>query len=90
MTGFFNDGLLGNPTGAVQFYDEAIQALEWGRQAWRNVTKEKRGAIFEDTFLRGVRCLRFDCFMKVCVGILIHLQYILTLLLTCRQMGQIR
>lgn len=64
MSGFLTDSLGGDSPGAVQFYDEVIQALEWGRQAWRNVPKEQRGAVFEDTFLRGVKCLRFDCYMK--------------------------
>ena len=66
MTAFITDGLFGDPRKAVHYYNEALQVLEWGKQVWRNASKQDRGTIFEDTFLRGVKSLRLDCYMKVC------------------------
>ena len=65
MRAFITDGFGSNKATAIPFYDQAIEVLEWGRQVWRNVPRDDRGAIFEDTFLRGVKCLRLDCYMKV-------------------------
>ncbi|PSS37129.1 hypothetical protein PHLCEN_2v1002 [Hermanssonia centrifuga] len=53
------------PTAAVEFYSRSLEVLKWGQQAWRNVPKEKRGVIFEDTFIRGVRVLHLNAYLKV-------------------------
>ncbi len=53
------------PTAAVEFYSRSLEVLKWGQRAWRNVPKEKRGVIFEDTFIRGVRVLHLNAYLKV-------------------------
>lgn len=60
------DGHLTNkPDNGVQFLKRAVDLLEWGRNVWKNVHKDDRGAIFQDTFLRGVRSLHLKMFMNV-------------------------
>lgn len=65
MRGFLDSGLRGNNTAYVEFVTRAVDVLKWGLEAWKEVSKEDRGAIFSDTFLRGVRVLRLDALMKV-------------------------
>lgn len=65
MRAFVLDGANGNSAEALQYYDQVIEVLEWGRQVWRHEPKDNRGAVFEATFLRGVKALRMDCYMKV-------------------------
>ena len=55
----------GDHAAALQFYNEAIELLEWGRQVWRDVPASDRGAVFEDTFLIGVKNIRLECYMNV-------------------------
>ena len=45
-------------------YEKALDILQWGRQEWDGVPKDDRGAVFEDTFIRGVRGLHLDAYMK--------------------------
>lgn len=50
---------------AVERYDKALAILKWGREHWKDVPKEDRGTIFEDSFVRGVRDLRLESYMEV-------------------------
>jgi len=52
-------------TAAIEFVGRAIEILEWGRSAWATVPKDDRGAIFEWTFLRGVKALYLNMYHKV-------------------------
>ncbi|OAX32805.1 hypothetical protein K503DRAFT_804927 [Rhizopogon vinicolor AM-OR11-026] len=52
------------PQAAVQYFKRALDLLEWGRTIWKDVPKDNRGAIFEDTFLTGVRGLYLKMFMN--------------------------
>ncbi|KAG0697468.1 hypothetical protein DFH29DRAFT_856926 [Suillus ampliporus] len=63
MRGVFESHLRNEPQAGVQFLKRAIDLLEWGRNIWKNVTKSDRGAIFQDTFLRGVRTMHLKMFM---------------------------
>ena len=58
-----------NPIAAVEFYDRAVELLEWGREAWKDVPKDLRGAIFEDTFLVGVKAMRLDAYADVSISL---------------------
>lgn len=50
---------------AVERYDKALAILKWGREHWKDVSKDDRGTIFEDSFVRGVRDLRLEVYMEV-------------------------
>ena len=50
---------------AVQFFTSALDLLQWGNERFRNVSFEDKGAVFQPTFIRGVKCLRLDAFIKV-------------------------
>lgn len=50
---------------AIEFYRRALDVLEWGRRVWKNVVREKRGVIFEDSFIRGIRRLYISVVMEV-------------------------
>lgn len=57
MKGMLESHLGGRPDTGVQFLKRVVNLLEWGRLVWKNVHKDDRGVIFEDTFLRGVRSM---------------------------------
>ena len=65
MRAFMENGLRGDPESAVHFYGNALKVLDWGRKEWRGVSKDDRGAVFEPTFVRGVRSLRINVLMQV-------------------------
>ncbi|TFY63230.1 hypothetical protein EVG20_g6403 [Dentipellis fragilis] len=62
MRGFLEDGLRQNRSGAVEFVGNALSLIEGTRAAWPAVSKDDRGAVFEWTFLQGVRSLYLDVF----------------------------
>ncbi|KAG6874372.1 hypothetical protein C0995_015108 [Termitomyces sp. Mi166 len=45
------------PGATTEFFSDALQVLEWGSRLWKNVPKSDRGAIFEPSFIRGVKRL---------------------------------
>ncbi|EIN06649.1 hypothetical protein PUNSTDRAFT_127343 [Punctularia strigosozonata HHB-11173 SS5] len=51
---------------SAYWYGEALHVLEWGQQTWKKEQKAVRGAIFEHTFVRGVRGLHLDAYMQSC------------------------
>lgn len=65
MRGFTDSALRRRHDVAVEFYSRAIEVLNWGRIAWKDVPQEKRGAIFSDTFVRGVKDLHLTALMQV-------------------------
>lgn len=65
MRGFMENGAAKNTTAAVEFYTRIIEVLEWGRERWKNASRDERGAIFEDTNLIGFRCMRIQAYMNV-------------------------
>ncbi|KAF9512181.1 hypothetical protein BS47DRAFT_1100683 [Hydnum rufescens UP504] len=48
---------LGQYGQAVGLYRRAIAVLDWGRKEWHKFSRKERGAIFDTTFVRGVRVL---------------------------------
>lgn len=65
MRGFLEGGLRQDRATEVEFLGYALEVLDWGRLAWKNVSKDDRGAIFEHTFVRGVRSLHITALMQV-------------------------
>lgn len=58
-------GLREQPQAGVEYYRRALDLVEWGRTIWKDVPKSSRGAIFEHSFLIGVRSLYLKMFMNV-------------------------
>ncbi|KAG6813249.1 hypothetical protein H0H92_012886 [Tricholoma furcatifolium] len=52
------------PGSSTQFIFDALQVLTWGARTWKNVAKIDRGAIFEATFIRGVKRLYMNILME--------------------------
>jgi hypothetical protein len=65
MNGFLDGGLLGNRAGQVEYIGNAVEIIKWGRKVWKDVPRVNRGAIFEETFLRGVQNLLLDAKLAV-------------------------
>ncbi|KAH9945609.1 hypothetical protein B0H21DRAFT_694091 [Amylocystis lapponica] len=63
MRGFVDYTIRNKPEDALLFYGWTLDVLDWGRLVWKDVPKEDRGTIFEDTSVRGVRCLRLQALM---------------------------
>ncbi|KAF8843782.1 hypothetical protein BDN67DRAFT_896356 [Paxillus ammoniavirescens] len=55
----------GAPHVAIELAKQTLDLLHWGRQVWKNVSKDDRGAIFEDTFVRGVRVIYLEALMQM-------------------------
>ncbi|KAJ8595201.1 hypothetical protein M405DRAFT_391681 [Rhizopogon salebrosus TDB-379] len=64
MKASLKGGLGRQPQAGVQYFIRALDLLEWGRNIWKNVPKSDRGAIFEDTFITGVRGLYLKMFVE--------------------------
>ena len=69
MRAFMSGGMSQDHDAAIQWYNNAIQVLERGQKLWHDVHSDDRGAIFKDTFVRGIRVLLLDEFMKVLIFI---------------------
>ena len=67
MRGFLEGGLRGAKSVEVEFLGYALEVLDWGSRVWKDVPKDDRGAIFERTFIRGVRSLHIRALMEVCM-----------------------
>lgn len=50
---------------AETLYRDTLDLLEEGRKIWKNVPNGIKGAVFEDTFVRGVRVLHLEAFRNV-------------------------
>jgi hypothetical protein len=57
--------LRGAPHVAIELAKQTLDLLYWGRQVWKNGSKDDRGAIFTDTFVRGVRVIYLEALMQV-------------------------
>ncbi|KAI3609899.1 TPR-likeprotein [Moniliophthora roreri] len=53
-------GLRSNHVSEVEYLGRVIEVIEWGRKVWKDVDFSSRGAIFRDTFLRGVKKLHME------------------------------
>jgi len=54
MVGFLAAGTH-QPLVALEYFTRAVEVLDWGSREWKDVSKDDRGAIFEWTFIRGVK-----------------------------------
>lgn len=54
-----------NNEAALEFYTSALDLLQWGKELWKDVAFTDKGAVFQPTFIRGVKCLRLDVIMTV-------------------------
>ncbi|KAK7045992.1 hypothetical protein VNI00_006987 [Paramarasmius palmivorus] len=66
LRGLLEGGLRSNHIAEVEYLNRAIEVIEWGRKVWKDVDASLRGAIFRDTFLRGVKKLHMDALMQAC------------------------
>lgn len=64
MSGYLSHKNDSSQERALQLLNSAVSVLEWGASLWRNIPKEERGVIFEKTFVRGVKRLRIEAYMK--------------------------
>ncbi len=67
MRAFILDGLKRDNLATETLYRDTLDFLEEGRKIWRHVSKDDRGTVFEDTFVRGIRVLHLHAFLKVCL-----------------------
>lgn len=60
----FNEGSVQRDYGAaMQKYGTVIELIRRCRNVWKDVSPEDRGEVFDAEFLRGVKCLKHDCFL---------------------------
>jgi hypothetical protein len=50
---------------AVECQSRALEVLDWGSRAWKDIPASDRGCIFERTFIRGVRRLHITAIHEV-------------------------
>ncbi|KAI0757372.1 hypothetical protein C8Q80DRAFT_1282310 [Daedaleopsis nitida] len=49
---------------SLEFFTSALELLQWGSQYWKDVSFQDKGAIFQPTFIRAIKALRLDAYMK--------------------------
>ncbi|KAH9949363.1 hypothetical protein B0H21DRAFT_688543, partial [Amylocystis lapponica] len=54
---------------ALTLLQDAVTVLQWGAKKWEDVSKDDRGIIFEDSFLRGVKRMHLDIYCKACMAL---------------------
>jgi hypothetical protein len=64
MRASWNGDIRHGHQAGVQYFKRALDLLEWGRAIWKDVSKNDRGAIFEDSFVAGVRALYLKMLLK--------------------------
>ncbi|KAH9927533.1 uncharacterized protein BXZ73DRAFT_78555 [Epithele typhae] len=62
---FMADGLEGNPAASLDIYTSALEVLKWGAEKYKDVPLEERGTVLEPTFIRGVKAMRLNQYMKL-------------------------
>lgn len=65
MRAFMEDRLKNDTDAALQFLTSALELLRWGAEYWKEVPENDKGAIFQTSFIRGVKCMHLNIFMKV-------------------------
>ncbi len=53
-----------NHAAGVEFLAQAIEILEWGYTEFEDVNVDDKGSIFRESFIRGVRVLYMEAYMK--------------------------
>ncbi|KAJ7024390.1 hypothetical protein C8F04DRAFT_161168 [Mycena alexandri] len=56
MQGFLS-GSTGSQRVAAEYFRSSLDVIEWGRETWKDVPRDKRGDIFDITFMRSVNRL---------------------------------
>lgn len=74
MNAFFATGG-GKLLVAAELYSRVVEVLDWGSRLWDDVPKEDRGAIFERTFIRGVKRLRIFAIQAVSSFVIFFVMY---------------
>ncbi|KAI0651479.1 hypothetical protein C8Q79DRAFT_37533 [Trametes meyenii] len=64
MRAFIQDNLTNDTDAALDFYASAVEVLRWGIARWPDVPVKDKGAIFQESFLRSVKCLRLDALTR--------------------------
>lgn len=75
---FFEDKIRDNVETALEFYTSAVDVLKWGAERWQDVSSEEKGAIFQPTIARGIKCLRLDVLLKVNSPPSVNMTFVLT------------
>ncbi len=65
MRAFVEERLTGKCEAALDLLTSALEVLRWGQSVWTDVPYEDKGAIFQPTLVRGVKCLRLNVYMSV-------------------------
>ncbi|KAF9041909.1 hypothetical protein BDZ89DRAFT_1156254 [Hymenopellis radicata] len=65
MKGFVDGMIADHPAQKLEKFRNAITVLRWGAAIWKDIPREDRGAIFQTTFINGVRRLYLDAIMDV-------------------------
>lgn len=67
------------PVLALKYFKQAVNIIEFGRATWPSVHKDDRGAIFENSFLFGVKRMTLPAYMDVsCVEMMLSSISLLT------------
>ncbi|KAH8086614.1 hypothetical protein BXZ70DRAFT_1011706 [Cristinia sonorae] len=67
MRGFMEATVKNNHSAGVEFIGRALEILRWGCETWKDVAQDDKGAIFQESFVRGVHALYIEIYMKACI-----------------------
>lgn len=52
-------------SSTIEMYDKVLAVQRWGCDKWRDLPTSCKGPLFEEYFIRGVRKLRLDTYIRV-------------------------
>ncbi|KAH8086615.1 hypothetical protein BXZ70DRAFT_956205 [Cristinia sonorae] len=66
IRGFMEATMQNRNDVGVEFIGQALELLRWGCETWRDVPQDDKGAVFHQSFVRGVHARYLDVYMKAC------------------------
>ena len=65
MRAFIEEKFTGDPKPSVELYRKILSVLDWGLKTWPGVPNSVRGAIFNETFIRGMKRHYLNVYLAV-------------------------
>lgn len=75
MLAFTRATVMNDHIKSTGLLDKALDILTWGQQEWATASRDERGSVLEDTWIRGVRSMRLEHFVQVRVLLNVRLTY---------------
>lgn len=76
MLGFTRAIVVNEHVKSDIFLGKALEILTWGQNEWATATREERGSVLEDTWIRGIQSMRMEEYLQVSFVALISISFV--------------